>query len=114
MTKSGQTPDKTEGPSPKQTLIAAGTISAILVYLTLRYGVRLSSSVHGYPLYQLPLIAALVFGGGPLLAELLVKLLHREFGSDLLAGISIVTSAILGTIGGATGNEYLAGALVVL
>ena len=39
-------------------------------------------------------------------SELLVKLLRREFGSDLLAGISIVTSVILG--------EYLAGVLVVL
>src|SRR5581483_1312810 len=34
------------------------------------------------------------------------KLAHGEFGSDLLAGISIVTSVILG--------EYLAGTLVVL
>jgi heavy metal translocating P-type ATPase len=37
---------------------------------------------------------------------LLLKLCRREFGSDLLAGISIVTSAVLG--------EYLAGTLVVL
>ena len=36
----------------------------------------------------------------------MLKLLRREFGSDLLAGISIVTSVLLG--------EYLAGALVVL
>src|SRR5262245_63518191 len=42
----------------------------------------------------------------PIVLELLVKLLHREFGSDLLAGISIVTSVLLG--------EYLAGTLVVL
>src|SRR5262249_31346136 len=51
-------------------------------------------------------IAVLVLGGVPLVYELLKKLLQREFGSDLLAGISIVTSAILG--------EYLAGSLVVL
>ena len=38
--------------------------------------------------------------------ELLLKVFKREFGSDLLAGISIVTSVILG--------EYLAGTLVVL
>ncbi|WP_210405701.1 hypothetical protein [Paludisphaera borealis] len=36
----------------------------------------------------------------------MTKLLRREFGSDLLAGISIVASALLG--------EYLAGAFVVL
>ena len=38
--------------------------------------------------------------------ELLLKLIQREFGSDLLAGISIVTSVLL--------QEYLAGTLVVL
>jgi heavy metal translocating P-type ATPase len=57
---------------------------------------------------------ALLFGGGPLVLDLLAKLLRREFGSDLLAGISIVTSGVLGTLSGATGSEYLAGALVVL
>jgi heavy metal translocating P-type ATPase len=45
---------------------------------------------------------------------LLAKLLRGEFGSDLLAGISIVTSAVLGARNGAAGSEYLAGALVVL
>ncbi len=49
---------------------------------------------------------ALAVGGGPLVAELLVKLFQREFGSDLLAGIAIVTAVLLG--------EYLAGTLVVL
>ena len=60
----------------------------------------------GLPFSDWPLIAALVLGGIPLVLELLLKLLHREFGSDLLAGISIVTSVLLG--------EYLAGTLVVL
>ncbi|WP_236622273.1 heavy metal translocating P-type ATPase [Novipirellula maiorica] len=55
---------------------------------------------------ELPLLIALVFGGIPLVWELLVKLFRREFGSDLLAGISIVTSVVL--------HEYLAGTLVVL
>ncbi len=53
-----------------------------------------------------PLYAVLAIGGGPLVFDLLVKVLRRQFGSDLLAGISIVTSVLLG--------EYLAGALVVL
>jgi heavy metal translocating P-type ATPase len=47
-----------------------------------------------------------VLGGLPLLYELLRKLLKREFGSDLLGGISIVTSVLLG--------EYLAGSIIVL
>jgi heavy metal translocating P-type ATPase len=52
------------------------------------------------------LLLALVGGGVPLVLELLLGLLKGKFGSDLLAGISIVTSVILG--------EYLAGTLVVL
>ena len=55
---------------------------------------------------HLPLIAALIFGGAPLVWELLGNVRRGEFGSDLLAGISIVVSLILG--------EYLAGTIVVL
>jgi heavy metal translocating P-type ATPase len=55
---------------------------------------------------DLPLVAVLVAGGLPLVADLAMKLVTGRFGSDLLAGLSIVTSVILG--------EYLAGALVVL
>ncbi len=55
---------------------------------------------------NVPLWTALVLGGGPLVWQLLQKLVKREFGSDLLAGISIVVSIVLG--------EYLAGTLVVL
>jgi heavy metal translocating P-type ATPase len=57
-------------------------------------------------LADLPLIAMLIAGGIPLVGDLMVKLSTGRFGSDLLAGISIVTSVILG--------EYLAGVLVVL
>lgn len=53
-----------------------------------------------------PLIAILVGGGTPLVFDLLRKSLRGEFGSDLLAGISIVSSVLLG--------EYLAGSIVVL
>ena len=48
----------------------------------------------------------LVAGGGPLVLGLTKSLIAGEFGSDLLAGISILTSALLG--------EYLAGSIVVL
>jgi heavy metal translocating P-type ATPase len=60
----------------------------------------------GLTLAQLPLVAALVLGGAPLVWDLLTKLFAGTFGSDLLAGISIVTSVLLG--------EYVAGVLVVL
>jgi heavy metal translocating P-type ATPase len=53
-----------------------------------------------------PLYAALALGGIPLVIGLGRELLRGNFSSDLLAGISIVTSVLLG--------EYLAGTLVVL
>jgi heavy metal translocating P-type ATPase len=60
----------------------------------------------GLTLAELPLVAMLLVGGVPLVWNLLAKLSAGVFGADLLAGISIVTSIVLG--------EYLAGVLVVL
>jgi heavy metal translocating P-type ATPase len=85
----------------KQVAIAVLAIVAIAVHLALRFGTTASLTVQNLPLW-----IALALGGVPLVWELLVKLWHREFGSDLLAGISIVTSVLL--------EEYLAGTLVVL
>lgn len=81
--------------------IAAFATAAITLHLALYFGSSLPA-----PLVQLPLILTLLVGGGPLVAELTHKLIRRDFGSDLLAGISIVTSIIL--------EEYLAGSIVVL
>ena len=53
-----------------------------------------------------PLFVALAAGGVPLIFDLSRKLIKRGFGSDLLAGISIVVSVLLG--------EYLVGTIVVL
>ena len=64
------------------------------------------SGTTGPAIRDLPLHLVLALGGIPLVLSLVRKLLRREFGSDLLAGISIVTAALLG--------EYLAGAFVVL
>ena len=79
---------------------------AIVVHLSLRFTTSGSAMAGPLRLMDWPLIVALVFGGLPLVAELLWKLVHFQFGSDLLAGLSIVTSILLG--------EYLAGTLVVL
>ncbi|MEQ1906466.1 MAG: heavy metal translocating P-type ATPase [Pirellulaceae bacterium] len=81
-------------------LIAALSLLGIAAHLILRFGWQ------NGPNSVWPLGATLVLGGGPLVYELANKLTRRQFGSDLLAGISIVTSVILG--------EYLAGSLVVL
>lgn len=90
----------------KREIIALGAVTAIALSLILRYSLESRVAFYGFRLHDLPLIALLVFGGGPLVLDLLGKLLRREFGSDLLAGMSIITSMLLG--------EYLAGALVVL
>jgi heavy metal translocating P-type ATPase len=85
----------------KTTVIAAFAVAAITLHLVLRFGLGTSPGA-----YHAPLIATLALGGIPLTYDLLRKLLRREFGSDLLGGISIITSVVLG--------EYLAGAIIVL
>jgi len=85
----------------KTTVIAVLAVVAIAVHLVLRFGFHTSPSA-----YQIPLLTTIALGGLPLVYELLKRLLRRQFGSDLLAGISIVTSVLLG--------EYLAGSIVVL
>ncbi len=82
-------------------LIAALTLAGIVVHLSLRFGWHLERR-----LADLPLIAVIVVGGVPLLYDLVKKLVAREFGSDLVGGISVVTSVLLG--------EYLAGSIIVL
>ena len=92
--------------SRKQLIIAVLAIVAIAAHLVIRYTSTPGLPVAAVNAQDIPLFAALLFGGVPLVWELLVKLLKGQFGSDLLAGISIVTSVLLG--------EYLAGTLVVL
>ncbi len=90
----------------KEAGIAAIALTAIATHLALRYGVRPAGTLLDVPWPDVPLIVALAAGGIPLVVELLMRVVRLQFGSDLLAGISIVTAAMLG--------EYLAGTLVVL
>ena len=85
----------------KQNPIAAIALGAIALSLCLHFGVGATARDS-----NLPLQIALILGGIPLVVELLIKLFQREFGSDLLAGLSIVTAVLL--------QEYLAGTIVVL
>lgn len=92
--------------------IALVTCVAIAVHLLLRWSSWKSSRI-GFespqfvlPIADLPLIVALVVGGIPLVIGLMLRMVRGEFGSDLLAGLSIIVAALLG--------EYLAGAMVVL
>jgi heavy metal translocating P-type ATPase len=98
--------DDSRSASWKQSVIAIFAITAILIHLVMRFVVGTSREISGLPFHELPLVAALLFGGAPLVFDLFIKVFRGEFGSDLLAGISIITAVLLG--------EYLAGALVVL
>lgn len=81
--------------------IAILAIISITIHLFLQY---LAPDLHSYSLY--PLYITLAIGGSILVLELTRKLIKFQFGSDLLAGVSIVTAILL--------EEYLAGSLVVL
>ena len=85
---------------PKETWIASAAILGIGAYLVCRY--VFSYGIHS----RWILIAVLLIGGIPILVDLTKKALAGEFGSDFLAGLSIITSAVIG--------EYLAGSIVVL
>jgi heavy metal translocating P-type ATPase len=86
---------------PKETYIAGITIIAITLYLVLRYGTHVSLRFA-----LAPLVVVLLIGGTPLVFDLTRKLIKRQFGSDLLAGASILTAVALG--------QYLVAAIVVL
>lgn len=81
--------------------IAALALAGLLLHVLLRFVFPTARAYADYPLF-----VVLACGGLPLVYDLLSKALRAQFGADLLAGISIVTSVLLG--------EYLAGSLVVL
>jgi heavy metal translocating P-type ATPase len=85
----------------RHTAIAFFTLLCIGGYLLLRFALGVEDVAARWLLW-----IALGAGGGPLVVELAIRLFQRQFGSDLLAGISIVTAVLL--------DEYLAGTLVVL
>ena len=61
---------------------------------------------HSKVFSDVPLYAALIFGGVPLLVILAQRLWLGEFGTDFLAGASIVTAVLL--------HEYLVATIVIL
>lgn len=81
--------------------IALFTVGAIGLHLILRYLFAVSPFVSALPLYT-----TLLVGGVPLIDRLTRKVIAREFGSDFLAGLSILTASLL--------REYLVAAIIVL
>ncbi len=84
----------------QETYIAVLAAAGIAIHLVMRFGFGAHAAA------AWPLLAVLVAGGAPLIWQLARKAMAGDFGSDILAGLSIATSAFL--------NEYLAGAIVVL
>jgi heavy metal translocating P-type ATPase len=91
--------------STREAAIGVAAILAIAGHLILRFAVETTGRAWGMPYDQIPLLLAMACGT-PLMIALARHLLRLEFSADLLAGVSIVTSILLG--------EYLAGTLVVL
>lgn len=89
----------------KERIIAALALAAIVAHLGLRFGLGTAGEVYGISWPDLPLMAALFLGGAPLVLDLMRQVARREFGADILAGLSIVTAVLL--------REYLAGTIVV-
>src|ERR1700737_2077149 len=81
--------------------IATLAATGIVAHLALRYGFQAPSLAQFFPLYL-----TLILGGLPLIVRLIEKVFAREFGSDLLAGISTVVSVMMG--------QYLVGSIVLL
>jgi heavy metal translocating P-type ATPase len=86
--------------------IAVVAVAGIVLALTLLATVPEAVTVWSVRVADLPLLFVLATGGSVLVFGLIVNVFRGEFGSDLLAGLSIVTAAVQG--------DFLAGALVVL
>jgi heavy metal translocating P-type ATPase len=82
-------------------LVASLAAAGIVFHLVLRFYPTNLRTFADYPLYL-----ALAAGGLPLIVQLAKKLWAGEFGSDFLAGVSIVTAVLL--------REYLVASIVVL
>ena len=85
----------------RSTIIAVFCLLCIITHLLLRLAFRAQLNAQ-----YAPLLVALIIGGLPMLYDLTTKLRKGDFGSDLLGGVSIITSLVLG--------EYLAGSIIVL
>lgn len=106
MTEPNERATSRRTPDLKNAFVTGMALAAIGTHLALRIASPTHAALGPVPLREAPLLVCLLMGGGLLLWDLLGKVFRRQFGSDLLAGISIVTSVLLG--------EYLAGSLVVL
>ena len=72
----------------RDSFVAALALVGILLHLTLKY------VADGFPAPDLPLLVVLGVGGSLLLPALAWEAAHGRFGSDQLAAVSMVASAL--------------------
>jgi len=77
---------------------------AVAVHLALRWAGL--PAVIGVEAADIPLLVVIAIGGAPLVFQILLKIMRRDFGADLLAVLALVTAAWLG--------EYLAAVLIII
>lgn len=99
----------------REGLLALATVVAIAVYVVLRFLTELAGrwpetlflgAPAGEWVVRAPLVAVVVVGGIPLIAEVLRSAVRSAGGADMLAAVSIVTAVLLG--------EWLVAAIIVL
>lgn len=88
----------------KWIVLLAGT--GIAAHLFFRFWGLLLFPRLGTGISDIPLFAVIALGGAPLIWGLTRRLRHKEFGADLLAGLSIVTAVLTG--------QYLVATVIVL
>lgn len=93
MTKS---PAKSKKQVSRQVILVVAALVAIAIHLVLPEG----------KFRDVPLIAIIIVGSLPILWEILVKLVKRDLGADILAALALITATVLG--------EYLAAVLIII
>lgn len=81
-----------------QTMMVILSLIAIILFIFLHF--------YNSSWQNLPLLIVIVLTGIPLLLQIIIKLIQRNFGADLLAAIALITAVIL--------EEYLAATLIIL
>lgn len=69
------------------------SLLAIMLYVSAHYVFHVKSRIS-----TLPLWVAVTVGGLPLLYDLARQVIKRQFGSDFLAGLSIITATLMGEL----------------
>lgn len=86
-----------------QKILAASSILAMALHFILKLS---PATISNISIAELPLILIIIFGGLPLLAQIIVKIFNKNLGADLLAFIGLIVAIWVG--------QYLAANLIIL